>query len=1747
MLTKTFSIIELCWIDLETMRRVWEMGLSIAVVFLLLTTPVAGAVEFGHTPTPSVQNSATLSQTTAAQITATEADGGTYFPGETVAVDLTVENTGDAGEEFYVDASIQRPNGNWVTGDGTTVYLNPGESRSLTLDVGIPDDATEGTYSAGSGVFQSSAKDEQYDYGQDLDSFRVESPSTDAGIVDTTADGGTYQPGDEVPIDVTIENTGDTTHDFYVDASVQRPNGNWVTGEGTTVSLSPGETDTVTLDGHIPDDAQDGTWSAGSGVFHSSDKDDRYAYGQDLDSFTVEEPTTSARITRTVAEGGTYRPGDTVPVEVTVENTGDTTHDFYVDASVRRPNGNWVTGESTTLDLSPGERATVFLDAEIPADAEDGTWSAGSGVFHSGAKDNQYAYGQDLDSFSVEQPATNARITRTAAEGGTYSPGAQVPVEVTVENTGDTMHDFYVDASIQRPNGNWVTGEDSTVGLSPGESRTVWLDVTIPADASSGTFSAGAGVFHSSAKDDRYGSGQDLDAFTVEEPTTSARITRTVAESGTYSPGAQVPVEVTIENTGDRTHDFYVDASIQRPNGDWITGEDATVYLSPGETDTVSLAATVPADARDGTWSAGAGVFHGSDKDDRYAYGQDLDSFTVAEPTTDARITRTVAEGGTYSPGEAVPVEVTVENTGDTTHDFYVDASIQRPNGDWVTGEDTSVYLSSGETERVILDVAIPDAARSGTFSAGAGVFHSGDKDDRYDSGQDLDSFEVTKANTKPSAERVSPSDDLSAPVDESVAFRVGAEDVDGNLAGVEWYVDGEHVETTRSIEGLDDTATWAHEFESAGPHTVAAQVFDTAGGYSSTIAWEVAAEGATGSIRGRVTDADGNPISGATVYRGNGNRTRTDADGYFSYDRVRPGETELEVVMSGYESTSPKSVTVTDGQTSRVDFRLTEALGVSVSDVDIAARQYEAGDTATVTATVENTGPAEQTFVVTHSATGPTDTTYDERSEQATVTLGPGAERSVVLDWPVPATAPPGKYDATVAVWSVDDSGDRESKITDQSERSAFEVVPTSGTLTVNVYDSDGQPVGDATVALGDGKQALTDSAGTAQFSDVPEGTHEVSISREGYATATESVTVAAGQRSAHDVRLARPSGSIVSVDNVPREYQPGDDITPEIVVRNTGDVEASFDLTMAEPSGIDIQGSQRKPLTLAPGAQTTVEFTAELYGTETDRSVQFDLTAAAGELVDSHRQRVAYTDTVLSVRVVDADGNPVEGASVSPLSQTETVRTDSDGRARFTSLVPGQQVVKVKNPAVSGSGQSKTIDVATGERTTTVVRLEQTGTISGTVVTESGSPVSDGLVTINGEPAFIDSDGTFSFDDPFVVGKSYTVDITQNGESIHRQEITVAAGANDPTITVNTEDTTGNEWQIIDNTNKGALLGEVGVQTGVSGSKTLEYHAGWLGLSVIPVVDAPADIRDCLLAPNDGLATNGLDCGGAAVSTAGSAGTIIGVVTSGSGAGVALAGGSVSLDTAEDVGDAVKVTSSLVRNAPGKVDEWAEILISKIGSDNVSKVVDKISDSGVKTTLRKSIDKVRLQRAGFSSQQIKRVTDSGASLSEARRLSNNGADPQAVVRVAEDSSTNIENLKSAYRYHGTTYKLQTNRWGHIVDRHVTGSADKVAGETDYFPTGETIPAKNGRPAHTVPERMSKSDVRELVQEAIKKKGTSFPADEGDLAKIVYRPNKHGIEKMQVVVDENGRVITAYPLEGPAVDTYAKQSGEWN
>ena len=71
-----------------------------------------------------------------------------------------------------------------------------------------------------------------------------------------------------------------------------------------------------------------------------------------------------------------------------------------------------------------------------------------------------------------------------------------------------------------------------------------------------------------------------------------------------------------------------------------------------------------------------------------------------------------------------------------------------------------------------------------------------------------------------------------------------------------------------------------------------------------------------TGSIKGLITEANGMPLSGATVYiKALDKGTVTDFDGNYILEDIAPGTYNVEVSYIGYE-TSTQSVSVTAGNT---------------------------------------------------------------------------------------------------------------------------------------------------------------------------------------------------------------------------------------------------------------------------------------------------------------------------------------------------------------------------------------------------------------------------------------------------------------------------------------------------------------------------------------------------------------------------------------------------------------------------------------------------------------------------------------------------------------------------------------------------------------------------------------------------------------------------------------------------------------
>ncbi len=83
-----------------------------------------------------------------------------------------------------------------------------------------------------------------------------------------------------------------------------------------------------------------------------------------------------------------------------------------------------------------------------------------------------------------------------------------------------------------------------------------------------------------------------------------------------------------------------------------------------------------------------------------------------------------------------------------------------------------------------------------------------------------------------PSASRSSPSSSsVSLTSGGSKTFQVSCSDSDGNLQGVEWYLDGTY-KSHSSVSGSSGTGSWSKTFNSAGSYYVEAQCYDSSSAY---------------------------------------------------------------------------------------------------------------------------------------------------------------------------------------------------------------------------------------------------------------------------------------------------------------------------------------------------------------------------------------------------------------------------------------------------------------------------------------------------------------------------------------------------------------------------------------------------------------------------------------------------------------------------------------------------------------------------------------------------------------------------------------------------------------------------------------------------------------------------------------------------------------------------------------------------
>ncbi|WP_254278917.1 NEW3 domain-containing protein [Haloarcula marina] len=941
----------------------------------------------------------------------------------------------------------------------------------------------------------------------------------DARIRGLDADGGEYTAGDTVETTVYVENTGNTEHTFYVGYSLRGPDGNLWDNDGTThesVRLTAGERDRRTVEWDVPEQAPAGEYDVVTALYaaESSGKlENRLDSSDESSAVTIAESNTAPRVGRvSPSREQTIEPGDAVQLRMAAADSEDNLDgvEWYVDGNheaTTRLDGGRDEGEWTVQFDEPG---TYRIDAI--------------------AFDEQGAYGDTVIwTVTVAEPEEiGGQLLSSETRAEQYTAGDTVETTVRVENTGNTEHTFYVGYAVRGPDGEWRDNDGTThesVRLAAGETDRVTVAWQVPEDAPSGEYDTTTALYASQSADglhDRLDRQDASNVFTVASPNAAPTVSRrTPEQEPTVDPDETVEfgIEATDRDGNLEGVEWYVDGN-----------HEATTRLD-GSADISDVARQFE---EPGTYRIEAIAF-----DTEYQYSEAA-SWTVtvrAQSEIAAAIDAVDSPSGDYAPGDTVETTVYVKNTGDTANRFYVGYSVRGPDDQWRDNGGTteeSIWLSPGEREPVEVRYRLPDDPPRGEYDVWTTVYEQ-----RQDGklvgklAEDRFADEFAVVDSAPTIRREAPSGEIERAIDTTTAFQVTAEDPNGDLAGVEWYVDGTFVSQSEA-SGTESKARWEGRFDQPGTYRIAAVAFDTERTYSRQATWTVTVTETasaeltratvtdgpvsrtetttstvtvvnTGSTRQqffvgyRLTGPDGETVardgeSGQTITLDSGERRRVSLEQTIPESATAGTHDGHIAVWAGTERGDPE--TALDAVSRSNAFSVSESppIDASITDLAVESETVQTGETVQADVTIRNSGTNTHRYFVGYTVTGPEGTSFDNRDQTGRrLTLQPDTSETVTVSWEVPETASPGEYDALVAVWAEDSPDSLETKLDQQRLTDAFSVGSTGAAVLLR--DQDGDPIDGARVTLYGPNRRSTNVSyqGRYSFTDLTPGQYVI------------------------------------------------------------------------------------------------------------------------------------------------------------------------------------------------------------------------------------------------------------------------------------------------------------------------------------------------------------------------------------------------------------------------------------------------------------------------------------------------------------------------------------------------------------------------------------------------------------------------------------------------------------------------------
>lgn len=291
------------------------------------------------------------------------------------------------------------------------------------------------------------------------------------------------------------------------------------------------------------------------------------------------------------------------------------------------------------------------------------------------------------------------------------------------------------------------------------------------------------------------------------------------------------------------------------------------------------------------------------------------------------------------------------------------------------------------------------------------------------------------------------------------------------------------------------------------------------------------------------------------------------------------------------------------------------------------------------------------------------------------------------------------------------------------------------AGSLALTVVNVNGQPIDAVTASCSAAGREVSDvgrDGSRLVLGPIAVGPGVLSVSAPGFRDRSQSLTIVPGETELEVVLDPAPlyRGRVVMPDGSPAAgalVQVTASSTLTDVMQSVAEEDGTFEVFVAE------EGTW---------TMTAVLEGSSAYGRAT--------VTVPGPMVTL----TIRPEVVLSVRVLDHAGKPVQGASLL-LAGTERTQplyatSDEAGEAAFEELDPGPYQLEVHTPDPLALHRSERIVVTAAAEQEHVVRFEAPVTFHGKLVDEKGAALADVLIldTPNGVSATTDERGEFTFE---------------------------------------------------------------------------------------------------------------------------------------------------------------------------------------------------------------------------------------------------------------------------------------------------------------------------------------------------------------------------------------------------------------